>query len=146
MKKNGVIEATTTRIDKLKTNFANEDIGFDQYQEGLLNEDDSVQYRVTLLDSSHPMYFYKMQVKEKLEHVLRLKNTATRFFKSNLGNNYKKAADLYQRINGYYNFGDATNNYAKEDENDPEWIAKNTELQSLKLISFNNLVVCKFKQ
>jgi len=80
-----------------------------------------------------------------LEHVLRLKNTATRFFKSNLGNNYKKAADLYQRINGYYNFGDATNNYAKEDENDPEWIAKNTELQSLKLISFNNLVVCKFK-
>jgi len=31
MKKNGVIEATTTRIDKLKTNFANEDIGFDQY-------------------------------------------------------------------------------------------------------------------
>jgi len=40
MKKNGVVEVRTTRIDKLKTNFANEDIGLDQYAEGLLNEGD----------------------------------------------------------------------------------------------------------
>ena len=146
MKKNGVLEVTTTRIDKLKTNFANEELGFDQYQEGLLNEGDEVLFRITLLDSTHPMYFYKMLVKDKLEHILRLKNTATRFFKSNLPNGYKKAADLYQRINGYYNFGDATNNYAKEDESDPEFISNNTQLQALKLTSFNNLVVCKFKQ
>lgn len=42
---------------------------------------------------------------------------ATKFFKANqLHNNFKKAADMYQKINGYYNFGDATNNYAKEDD------------------------------
>ena len=95
MKKNGVVQVRTTRIDKLKTNFANEDIGFDQYKEGMLKEGDEVLLRMTLLDSTHPIYFYKMPVSEKLEHVLRLKATATRFFKSDLGNNYKKAADLY---------------------------------------------------
>ena len=95
MKKNGVVEVRTTRIDKLKTNFANEDIGLDQYAEGLLNEGDQVRLRLTLLDSTHPKYFYKLLVKEKLEHIMRLKATATRFFKSNLPNGYKKAADLY---------------------------------------------------
>lgn len=59
--------------------------------------------------------------------------------------NFKKAADLYQKINGYYNFGDSTNNYAKEDENSPDFIRDNEELQSIKLSTFNNLVVCKHK-
>lgn len=113
MKKNGAVEIQTSRIDKLKTNFANEDIGLDQYAEGLLNEGDDIKMQITLLDSTHPIYFYKLLVSEKLEHVLRLKGTAGKFFKSSLPNGFKKAADLYQKINGYYNFGDATNNYAK---------------------------------
>ena len=71
-----------------------------------------------------------------------MKQTATKFFKQQ---NYKKAADLYQKINGYYNFGDSTNNYAREDENDPDFIRDNKELQSIKLTTFNNLVVCKHK-
>lgn len=57
-----------------------------------------------------------------------MKETATKFFKSNLENRYKKAADIYQKINGYYNFGDATNNYAKEDESSQEFQRDNAEL------------------
>mmetsp|Transcript_14318 Transcript_14318/g.22301 ORF Transcript_14318/g.22301 Transcript_14318/m.22301 type:complete len:123 (-) Transcript_14318:237-605(-) len=110
-----------------------------------MSEPNDVVIRLTLLDSNHPMYFYKMQVKEKLAHVLRMKETAGKFFKSNLENKFKKAADIYQKINGYYNFGDSTNNYAKEDDTDPEFIKNNDELQAIKLICFNNLVVCKHK-
>ena len=90
-----------------------------------MKQDDKVLFRLTLLDSTYPIYFYKMTVKEKLEHCLRLKTTATNFFKSGYDNGFKKAADLYQKINGYYNFGDATNNYAKEDDTDPDWISTN---------------------
>ena len=57
-----------------------------------------------------------------------MKSTATNFFKSKLSNNYKKAADMYQKINGYYNFGDATNNYAKEDATTQEYIETNKQL------------------
>lgn len=145
MKKNGVIEVSTTRVDKVKSNFANETIGFDQYTEGLINEGDLVKFRITLLDSSHPIYFYKMKIADKLTHVLYLKESATNFFKSSLSNNYKKAADIYQKINGYFNFGDSTNNYAKEDETDPEFISINKQLKAIKLTTFSNLVVCKFK-
>jgi len=49
------------------------------------------------------------------------------------------------RINGYYNFGDSTNNYAKEDETSEEFMKTNTELQGLKVVCFTNLIVCKFK-
>lgn len=49
------------------------------------------------------------------------------------------------RINGYYNFGDSTNNYVKEDETSEEFIKINTELQGLKIVCFTNLIVCKFK-
>ena len=47
-----------------------------------------------------------------------MKEIAAKFFKKG---DYKKAAKLYQKINGYFNFGDSTNNYAKEDENDEEF-------------------------
>ena len=93
MKKNGVVEVRTRRLDKLRSNFANPDFNFDQYS--VFPDDSSVIFRLTLLDSTHPMYFYKMLVADKLAHVLRLKETAGKFFKSNLNNNYKKAADLY---------------------------------------------------
>jgi hypothetical protein len=53
-----------------------------------------------------------MKVQDKLKHVQRLKETATNFFKSqNISNSLKKAADIYQKINGYYNFGDSSNNF-----------------------------------
>jgi hypothetical protein len=81
-------------------------------------------------------------VAEKLEVVEQNKYTAGRFFKAN---NLRKAAKIYQRINGWYNFGDATNNYLKEDTTDKQWIETNDKLQSLKLVCFSNLVVSKFK-
>ena len=42
--------------------------------------------------------------------------------------NFKKAADLYQKINGYFNFGDSTNNYAKEDDKTEDFIRDNEHL------------------
>lgn len=109
-------------------------------------EDMKVTIMMSVLDSSHPIYFYKMKVADKLEHVKALKATATRFFKApEIDNNYKKAADLYQKINGYYNFGDSTHNYAKEEEEDEEFKKNNEELQSIKIMTFSNLVVCKHK-
>ena len=146
MKKSGVVEVTTTRMDKIRTNFANEAIGLDQY--ACCSDGDKVTFRITLLDSKHPTYFYKMQVADKLEHVLRLKATATRFFKADpelVKNHLKKAADIYQKINGYYNFGDSTNNYAKEDESTEAYQKTNAELRGIKLSTFNNLTVCKHK-
>ena len=87
-------EIKTTRLEKLLTNFPNEDMGLNQYEafkkEG--DEELNVSILMTILDSTHPIHFYKMKVKEKLEHVKALKATATRFFKAS---NYKKAADLY---------------------------------------------------
>lgn len=143
MKKNGVTEIVTTRIDKLQTNFKNDQLGLDPFRD--FKDGDKVTIRVSLLDCSYPQYFYKLLVKQKLEHIQYLKANACRFFKSSLPNGFKKAADLYQKINGYYNFGDSTNNYAKEDENDPEFIRNNEELQGIKLSCFVNLVVCKHK-
>lgn len=146
MKKSGVVEVTSTRMDKILTNFPNEKLGFDQYKE--FKEGDEIKFRITLLDSQHPTYFFKMLVADKLRHVLKLKATATRFFKSDpnvVKNHLKKAADIYQKINGYYNFGDSTNNYAKEDETSEVFQETNKELQSIKLTTFNNLTVCKHK-
>lgn len=71
-----------------------------------------------------------------------LKATAGKFFKVG---NYKKAAKIYQKLNGYFNFGDVVNNHAKEDEESEEYKATMVELNQLKVTSFTNLVVCKFK-
>lgn len=140
MKKNGVVEVRTTRVAKMQSNFANEMIGLDQHKD--FKEGDEIIFQISLLDCSYPRYFYKLLVVQKLEHIQYLKGMATKFFKAG---NYKKAADLYQKINGYYNFGDSTNNYAKEDAESEEFKKDNGVLQSLKLTCFNNLVVCKHK-
>jgi len=71
-----------------------------------------------------------------------LKTVAGRFFKAG---NFKKAASLYQKVNGYYNFGDATNNYQKEDEDSAEFKEAFEELMNMKKTCFTNLVVCKHK-
>jgi len=48
-------------------------------------------------------------------------------------------------MNGYYNFGDVANNHAKEDEETEEFKKTHEELRLLKITSFMNLVVCKYK-
>lgn len=52
---------------------------------------------------------------------------------------------MYQKINGYFNFGDSTNNYQKEDDSTEDYKKTYAELQSIKIVSFLNLVVCKHK-
>ena len=71
-----------------------------------------------------------------------MKLIAGAFFKTG---NFKKAAKLYQKINGYYNFGDSTNNYLKEDAESEDYLVPYKELMSIKVVSFMNLVVCKSK-
>lgn len=83
-----------------------------------------------------------MTVAEKLARVKYLKGVAGQFFQVG---NFKKAAKLYQKINGYYNFGDVKNNHAKEDEESEDYQSKMAECMSVKITTFMNLVVCKYK-
>ena len=71
-----------------------------------------------LVDTSKDFYFYQLTIAEKLNRVNYLKGIAGQFFK--IGN-FKKASRKYQKINGYYNFGDVANNHAKEDEETEEY-------------------------
>ena len=77
-----------------------------------------VSFLMCLVDIDKAVYFYQLTAAKKLERVMTLKNTAGDFFKAG---NFKKAAKIYQKINGYYNFGDVDNNNAKEDETSEEF-------------------------
>ena len=94
LKKNSVVEATSTNISKLRSNFKSP--WFDQY---LFKEGDTVKFTITLLDAKHTKYFYRNPAAEKLAVIERIKGIAGEFFK--IGN-YSKAAKIYQRINGFY--------------------------------------------
>jgi hypothetical protein len=108
MKKNQVAILTTTRVDKLHTNFPSS--FFDQHK--AFKVGDTVSFTVSLFGIENTSYFYKLLIAEKLTYVRRLKENAGKFFK--IGN-FKKAAKIYQKINGYYSFGDTGNNFMKED-------------------------------
>jgi hypothetical protein len=104
MKKNQVAELTTTRVDKLHTNFPSSFL--DQFK--AFKSGDTVKFTVSLFGIENTSYFYKLLIADKLAYVRRLKETAGRFFKAG---NYKKAAKIYQKVNGYYSFGDTANNF-----------------------------------
>jgi hypothetical protein len=141
---------TTTRLEKLRTNFKGE--LFDQYdifpEPAVVTEESTkstghvVKITAALFGISNTKYFYKYSVIEKLATVERLKAIAGDFFKVG---NLKKAAKVYQRINGWFNFGDASNNYLKEDAESEEFKVTNEKLLGMKIICFSNLTVCKFK-
>lgn len=139
LKKNSVATMTTTRVkDKLHTNFKSEFL--DQYT--AFKEGDTVTFTISLFGIKNTSYFYKLPIADKLAYVTRLKVTAGEFFKAG---NCKKAAKIYQKVNGYFNFGDTGNNYTKEDEESEHFKKTTEDLNALKLVSFTNLVVCKFK-
>lgn len=139
MKKNMVVTLMTTRIkDKLHTNFISDFLN--QYE--AFKEGDTVKFTISLFGIDNTSYFYKHPIAEKLTMLLKLKGIAGEFFK--LGN-YTKAAKIYQKVNGYFNFGDAANNFLREDDTSEEFKAKQEELNNLKLACFTNLCVCKFK-
>lgn len=54
-----------------------------------------------------------------------------------------KAAKIYQKVNGYYNFGDVANNYVKEEG--PEFDQTVEKIMLLKQLCFQNLALCKLK-
>jgi hypothetical protein len=99
-----------------------------------------VKFTITLLDTKHTKYFYRNPAAEKLTVIERVKSIAAEFFKMG---NYAKAGKIYQRIIGFYSFGDVANNYLKEQG--PEFEANSFRLETLKVVCFTNLVVCKFK-
>jgi len=84
-----------------------------------------VKITAALFGIGNTKYFYKYSVAEKLATVERLKAIAGDFFKMP---NLKKAAKVYQRINGWFNFGDAGNNYLKEDAESQEFQETNGKL------------------
>lgn len=139
MKKNMVVTLTTTRVkDKLHTNFTSEFLN--QYE--AFKEGDTVKFTVSLFGIENTSYFYKNPVAEKLSILQRLKGIAGEFFKRG---NYTKAAKIYQKVNGYFNFGDVVNNFLREDEHSEAYKTTMDQLNDLKLASFTNLCVCKFK-
>mmetsp|Transcript_20906 Transcript_20906/g.25697 ORF Transcript_20906/g.25697 Transcript_20906/m.25697 type:complete len:251 (+) Transcript_20906:1048-1800(+) len=139
MKKNMVVSMTTTLVkEKLQTNFVSD--WLNQYE--LFKEGDTVKFTISLFGIENTSYFYKNVLADKLSILLRLKATAGEFFKRN---NPRKAAKIYQKANGYFNFGDVANNNAAEDEESEAYKATMKELDTLKLTCFTNLVVCKFK-
>ena len=113
----------TTRTDKLRSNFKNP--YFDQF--ALFKEGDRVSVVLALAHVEKDFYFYQLKIAEKLARVLHLKNVAGQFFK--IGD-YLKAAKLYQRVNGYFNFGDTANNYQKEDAESEAFIQCEKDLKA----------------
>ena len=121
MKRWEVCEFYTTRIDKLHSNFPNPI--FDQHT--LFNEGDRVSFTIGLVHVSKEIYLYQLNIADKLARIQHLKAVAGSFFKAG---NFQKAAKIYQKINGYYNFGDSTNNYQKEDESANDYQIMNRDL------------------
>lgn len=139
LKKNQVVTMTTTKIkEKLHTNFKSEFL--DQYE--AFKEGDIVTFTVTLYGVENTSYFYRNPVAKKLEILQRIKATAGEFFKRG---NCAKAAKIYQKVNGYFNFGDVVNNFSKEDDSTEAYKGSMDQLNALKLVCFTNLCVCKFK-
>lgn len=139
MKKNMCVTLTTNEVTrKLHTNFTSDFLN--QYE--AFKDGDTVKFTVTLFGIENTSYFYKNKLAQKLVLLTTLKATAGEFFKTG---NFKKAAKIYQKLNGYFNFGDVVNNFAKEDEESEEYKSTMDELNKLKVTSFTNLVVCKFK-
>jgi hypothetical protein len=88
LKKNQVVEMTTTRIDKIHKNFPSQ--WFDQYKQ--IKEGDTVKFTLSLYSIANTSYFYKLIAVDKLAYVERLKGKAGDFFKAQ---NLAKAAKIY---------------------------------------------------
>lgn len=109
MYKDEIGQIRTNRVDKMTNNFSQGFIKKEWFDEG----PNDIIVTIHLQDFDQPEAFYKLPIEEKLKRIQDYKKIATDFFKAE---EYKKACKMYQKINGYYNFGDANNNYLKEDE------------------------------
>lgn len=111
MYKDEIGQIDTNKVDKLTNNFSSNFINKDWFRtEG----ENSTKILIHLVDFDQPEAFYKLPIEEKLSRIQAFKKIAMDFFKAE---SYKKSCKMFQKINGYYNFGDANNNFLKEDEN-----------------------------
>jgi len=139
MYKDEVGQINTDRVEKLTNNFSSDFIKKEWFNE---EGENNTEIMLHLIDYDQPEVFYKLPVKEKLDRIKEYKKIATDFFKAE---KFKKACKMYQKINGYYNFGDANNNFLKEDENSDNFKSWHEELWGLKEPCFMNVAVCKYK-
>ena len=133
-----VKEIDTTRVEKLTNGLNSDFIKPDSIKLG-----DKIRIFIHLDETDRPESMHKLLLAEKRQRIEFSKNVANQFFK--IGN-IKKAAKLYQKINGYYNFGDITLGNEKEDKESKEFKENMAELDKMKLQCFLNLIVCKNKQ
>lgn len=103
-------QVVTNRVDKMTNNFSSGFIKKEWFDQEVPND---IKVIIHLEDFDKPETFYKLPVEDKLKRIQTFKKIATDFFKAE---QFKKACKMYQKINGYYNFGDANNNFLKEDE------------------------------
>lgn len=113
---------TTTKVtEKLHTNFTSDFLN--QYE--AFKEGDTVKFTASLFGIENTSYFYKNTVANKLVLLMKLKVTAGEFFKRGT---LLKAAKIYQKVNGYFNFGDVANNFLREDETTDEFKESSEQL------------------
>ena len=98
---------------------------------------------VHLIDFDRPKALYQLPIAGKLERIEHIKRIGTEFFKMS---DFKRACKFYQKVNGYYNFGDVKNNVEEEDETSLAYIEASEKLDEIKTACFMNVVVCKAKQ
>ena len=132
---NEIVEYGTTSISKLHSVFGFHDIDF-----SILKEGDRVRLIATVVKTDRPSVLRDLVIAQKKERILFLKGLAGEMFKLN---KLKKACKLYQKINGYYNFGDVSS--LAKDEKEEEVKPIRDELMKVKLQCFLNTIVCKFK-
>ena len=139
MYKDEISQINTNRVDKLTNNFSSDFIKKEWFnKEG----ENKIQIVIHLQDFDEPEAFNKLSIQDKLTRIQSFKKIATDFFKAE---EFKKAWKMYQKINGYYTFGDANNNYLKEDETKEHFQKCYNELWSLRESWFMNVAVCKYK-
>ena len=143
MYKDEISQVNTNRVDKVTNNFSTDLVKKEWFKE---DEENEIVITIHLEDFDHPEAFFRLPVQEKVSRLLEFKRVATDFFKANhLKNNIKKACKMYQKINGYFNFGDADNNFLKEDEESEEFKKAYTELWAIKEPWFMNVAIWKYK-
>lgn len=140
MKRGEVSELDSTKLIKARNNFEDEIIAL---QSKVGEESKDVRLTVELIDYTRNLpSMYRLKLNKKKERIERLKTIAAKFFKAG---NVKRSCKLYQKINGYFNFGDISNNFQKEDEESPEFKETMEAMLGIKKSCFINVVVCKWK-
>lgn len=139
MYKDEIGSVKTNRVDKMTNNFSQDIVKKEWFRDDIENE---IVVTIHLEDFDQPAAFYKTPVREKYERLLNYKAVATLFFKKD---EFKKACKMYQKINGYFNFGDANNNFLKEDEEDSDFKNYHQLLWELREPCFMNVAICKYK-